>query len=102
MAEEWSDDASGEVQHGMAQAQDFYSHGGALSTGRLSHPSSSSSILKRHTWTAEEDRRLRDLVDHYGPRKWATISTNFKNRNAKQCHQRCVPCRAPPPRLPGA
>lgn len=43
---------------------------------------------KRHTWSAEEDQRLRDLVRHFGPRKWGIISTHFRNRNAKQCHQR--------------
>lgn len=43
---------------------------------------------KRHTWTGEEDRRLKELVRTVGPRKWGIISTHFKNRNAKQCHQR--------------
>jgi hypothetical protein len=29
-----------------------------------------------------------DLVKAIGPRKWNFISTHFKGRNAKQCHQR--------------
>ncbi|GAB5036329.1 myb-like dna-binding domain containing partial [Nannochloropsis oceanica] len=43
---------------------------------------------KRHTWTTEEDRRLKELVHTVGPKKWGIISTHFNNRNAKQCHQR--------------
>jgi len=43
---------------------------------------------KRHTWTTEEDRRLKELVQTVGPKKWGVISTHFNNRNAKQCHQR--------------
>jgi hypothetical protein len=43
---------------------------------------------KRQTWTTEEDERLRDLVHRIGARKWGVIATYFRNRNAKQCHQR--------------
>ena len=52
------------------------------------HPHSPEDPNKRHTWTGEEDRRLKELVKTVGPRKWGVIATHFKNRNAKQCHQR--------------
>lgn len=45
---------------------------------------------KRQSWTAEEDRMLKDMVKQFGPRKWGTIANQFGNRNAKQCHQRFV------------
>lgn len=45
---------------------------------------------KRQSWTAEEDRMLKDMVKQFGARKWGTIATQFGNRNAKQCHQRFV------------
>ena len=42
----------------------------------------------RHKWTAEEDAKLRQLVEKSGGRKWKAISACMENRSAAQCRQR--------------
>jgi hypothetical protein len=40
------------------------------------------------TWAPEEDRKLRELVAQYGPRKWSRISAHLPGRIGKQCRER--------------
>ncbi|KAF9576435.1 Myb- protein A [Mortierella alpina] len=39
-------------------------------------------------WTDEEDRKLRDLVNEYGPEKWVFIASRIGTRTGKQCRER--------------
>ncbi|KAK5821698.1 hypothetical protein F5H01DRAFT_158796 [Linnemannia elongata] len=39
-------------------------------------------------WTDEEDRKLRDLVNEYGPEKWVFIASRIGSRTGKQCRER--------------
>ncbi|KAK3810763.1 MAG: Homeodomain-like protein, partial [Benniella sp.] len=39
-------------------------------------------------WTEEEDRKLRELVNEYGPEKWVFIATRIGTRTGKQCRER--------------
>eukprot|EP00667_Euglena_gracilis_P021936 EG_transcript_24224 len=41
-------------------------------------------------WTDDEDRRLVELVAHFGTKDWKTISSQMVGRNAKQCRERYV------------
>ena len=39
-------------------------------------------------WTAEEDRRVVELVRKHGAKKWSLIATNLPGRIGKQCRER--------------
>ncbi|KAF9394181.1 hypothetical protein BGX21_010462 [Mortierella sp. AD011] len=39
-------------------------------------------------WTEEEDGKLCDLVDRYGPEKWVFIASKIGSRTGKQCRER--------------
>ncbi|KAG0259695.1 hypothetical protein BGZ95_004609 [Linnemannia exigua] len=39
-------------------------------------------------WTDEEDRKLRELVNEYGPEKWVFIASRIVSRTGKQCRER--------------
>ncbi|KAG0227523.1 Myb- protein A [Actinomortierella wolfii] len=39
-------------------------------------------------WTDEEDRKLRELVNEYGPEKWVFIASRIGTRTGKQCRER--------------
>ncbi|KAF9106559.1 Myb- protein A [Mortierella sp. AM989] len=39
-------------------------------------------------WTEEEDRKLRELVNEYGPEKWVFIASRIGSRTGKQCRER--------------
>ncbi|KAI8599621.1 hypothetical protein EDD21DRAFT_290092, partial [Dissophora ornata] len=39
-------------------------------------------------WNEEEDRKLSELVDIYGPEKWVFIATKIESRTGKQCRER--------------
>ncbi|KAK3811227.1 MAG: hypothetical protein J3Q66DRAFT_404614 [Benniella sp.] len=39
-------------------------------------------------WTEEEDRKLSELVNVYGPEKWVFIATKIGSRTGKQCRER--------------
>ncbi|KAI1316439.1 hypothetical protein EDD11_010002 [Mortierella claussenii] len=39
-------------------------------------------------WTEEEDRKLGELVDIYGPEKWVFIASKIGSRTGKQCRER--------------
>ncbi|KAG9321745.1 hypothetical protein KVV02_006745 [Mortierella alpina] len=39
-------------------------------------------------WTEEEDRKLSELVDEYGPEKWVFIASKIGSRTGKQCRER--------------
>jgi len=45
-------------------------------------------MQKKHKFTDEEDLLLIALVRKYGEQDWATISSNLKNRNPRQCRER--------------
>eukprot|EP00924_Labyrinthula_sp_SR-Ha-C_P013160 augustus_masked-scaffold_12-processed-gene-11.14-mRNA-1 protein AED:0.28 eAED:0.28 QI:0/-1/0/1/-1/1/1/0/259 len=48
-----------------------------------------SSVLNKGSWRYEEDLKLRQLVDKYGPKKWKAIAKEFNGeRRAKQCRER--------------
>mmetsp|Transcript_10500 Transcript_10500/g.29879 ORF Transcript_10500/g.29879 Transcript_10500/m.29879 type:complete len:443 (-) Transcript_10500:300-1628(-) len=40
------------------------------------------------SWTQEEDERLRELVEQYGPKRWSLISQTLKSKGSKQCRRR--------------
>ncbi|KAF9921993.1 hypothetical protein FBU30_007935 [Linnemannia zychae] len=39
-------------------------------------------------WTDDEDRKLRELVNEYGPEKWVFIASRIGSRTGKQCRER--------------
>ncbi|KAI9240358.1 MAG: Homeodomain-like protein, partial [Podila humilis] len=39
-------------------------------------------------WTDEEDRKLCELVNEYGPEKWVFIASRLGSRSGKQCRER--------------
>ncbi|KAF9991255.1 hypothetical protein BGZ75_000008 [Mortierella antarctica] len=39
-------------------------------------------------WTEEEDRKLSELVNEYGPEKWVFIASKIGSRTGKQCRER--------------
>ncbi|OHT15979.1 Myb-like DNA-binding domain containing protein [Tritrichomonas foetus] len=43
---------------------------------------------KRHTFSVEEDDKLRHLVAKYGECNWAFISSKMKKRDSRQCRDR--------------
>jgi hypothetical protein len=45
-------------------------------------------IRGRNKFTAEEDERLRSLVDQIGPKNWDNIAHNMPNRTPRQCRDR--------------
>ena len=45
-------------------------------------------FLKKKAWTNDEDRKLIELVNSYGPQKWSFIATLMKDRIGKQCRER--------------
>jgi hypothetical protein len=65
----------------------------------------SKGVMKR-AWAPEEDSRLLELVEEFGPRRWSVIAQQLQGRVGKQCRERCaetvprtrVP-HAPPPLL---
>ncbi|XP_045797863.1 transcription factor MYB118-like [Trifolium pratense] len=50
-------------------------------------PRSDLNIIKGQ-WTANEDRNLVQLVDHFGLRRWSKIAKHLKGRIGKQCRER--------------
>lgn len=56
--------------------------------GNSPHQHSSSTSQKRGPWSADEDRRLMELIALYGPSNWVRISTFLGTRTAKQCRER--------------
>ena len=44
--------------------------------------------LVKGPWTAEEDKKLGDLVDDQGPKKWSEIAKKLPGRIGKQCRER--------------
>lgn len=44
--------------------------------------------LVKGPWTAEEDRRVVELVRKHGAKKWSLIATNLPGRIGKQCRER--------------
>lgn len=43
---------------------------------------------KRHPFTPDEDKKLRELVDRYGEQNWSIISCQMANRTVRQCRDR--------------
>lgn len=43
-------------------------------------------VQKKMKVTAEEDRKLRQLVYIHGENNWEEISKRMQNRNVRQCH----------------
>ncbi|KAL6216860.1 PREDICTED: transcription factor MYB114-like [Fragaria vesca subsp. vesca] len=55
----------------------------------LSTRSSKSKEVNRGSWTAEEDQRLAQVIEVYGPRKWKSVATKAGlNRCGKSCRLR--------------
>jgi len=44
--------------------------------------------LVKGPWTAEEDRKVIELVAQYGAKKWSLIASNLPGRIGKQCRER--------------
>lgn len=42
----------------------------------------------KNIWNAEEDRKLLELIDVYGPAHWSTIAASMPGREGKQCRER--------------
>lgn len=43
---------------------------------------------KKGLWTADEDRKVVELVAQFGPKKWTLIATHLEGRIGKQCRER--------------
>ncbi|EDO46564.1 predicted protein, partial [Nematostella vectensis] len=44
--------------------------------------------LIKGPWTKEEDEKVVELVNKYGPKKWSLIAQHLKGRIGKQCRER--------------
>jgi hypothetical protein len=44
--------------------------------------------LVKGPWTAEEDKKVLDLVEQYGAKKWSLIASQLPGRIGKQCRER--------------
>ena len=44
--------------------------------------------LIKGPWTADEDRKVEELVKKYGAKKWSLIASNLPGRIGKQCRER--------------
>ncbi|KAM3932656.1 transcriptional activator Myb isoform 2-T2 [Leptodactylus fuscus] len=44
--------------------------------------------LIKGPWTKEEDQRVIELVQRYGPKRWSVIAKHLKGRIGKQCRER--------------
>lgn len=44
--------------------------------------------LVKGPWTKEEDEKVVELVERYGPKKWTLIARHLKGRIGKQCRER--------------
>lgn len=44
--------------------------------------------LVKGPWTAEEDKKVMELVKQYGAKKWSLIASNLPGRIGKQCRER--------------
>jgi len=44
--------------------------------------------LVKGPWKEEEDNKLVELVEKYGPKDWSTISSHIQGRIGKQCRER--------------
>ncbi|XP_014831732.1 PREDICTED: transcriptional activator Myb-like isoform X1 [Poecilia mexicana] len=44
--------------------------------------------LVKGPWTQEEDRRVMELVQKYGVKRWSLIAKHLHTRNGKQCRER--------------
>lgn len=80
-----------EASHDSSAASQYviaYTQGSRL-------PGCSGSSRGNH-WTAREDALLRELVRTHGACNWPFIASLVKDREAKQCRERCVSnsCRA--------
>lgn len=42
----------------------------------------------KNIWGPEEDQKLLELIDVYGPSKWSTIAASMPGREGKQCRER--------------
>ena len=47
-------------------------------------------LFALETLSPQEDQKVRDLVDAYGPNNWSKISQELPGRVGKQCRERCV------------
>ncbi|CAA2978415.1 transcription factor MYB114-like [Olea europaea subsp. europaea] len=55
----------------------------------LNDDKSAKRVLKKGVWTAEEDGKLADYIEKYGPKKWRTVATKSGlNRCGKSCRLR--------------
>jgi myb proto-oncogene protein len=43
---------------------------------------------EKRAWSTEENARLHELVEEYGPGNWGEIALKLESRNAKQCRER--------------
>jgi hypothetical protein len=44
--------------------------------------------LVKGPWTAEEDKKVMELVKQYGAKKWSLIASHLPGRIGKQCRER--------------
>lgn len=42
----------------------------------------------KKTWTAEEDKTLKELVQTYGVGNWSILASQLTSRTGKQCRER--------------
>lgn len=45
-------------------------------------------MVSKKPWTAEEDRKLVELVQEYGEKHWSKVASFIPNRIGKQCRER--------------
>ncbi|OHS96118.1 r2r3-MYB transcription factor [Tritrichomonas foetus] len=46
--------------------------------------------IEKGPWTVEEEKKLMDLVKHYGNKAWTTISKEMKTRSDVQCRYKYI------------
>jgi len=46
------------------------------------------SAVRKQAWTAEEDKKLLELVERHGPSNWSRIAADLPSRIGKQCRER--------------
>jgi len=51
-------------------------------------PAKKKAGFSRKPWTKHEDEMLKELVNRFGPKRWATIASQLPDRIGKQCRER--------------
>lgn len=59
-----------------------------VSTRRTKKKLAKKSKRPKNIWSPDEDKKLLELIDVYGPAHWSTIASSMEGREGKQCRER--------------